>query len=152
MEYLSEMVFAEGVRKLALRFKLPSRETLDAYYRYLRPRFSNDKFLEVCSVLFARARRFPIPYDFVENAPPEPPPSPEALDDQGPMDPREPVKIYIKRGSPAHRRWEAQLSFREKRGYEVPRYNREGYAAPVVVVLGPEEYDARVARKKMGIT
>jgi hypothetical protein len=137
MTHLSRSAFADGMKKLSLRFKLPSRDTLEAYYGYLTRRFSDEQFVETCGILFAKSRRFPIPHDFIENAPPRD--VPMRLDDERKSpNPYEPVIIRVKKGTQAHRRWENTFEERARLGVTDPRPQRwidEGYPSPEVVFV-----------------
>jgi hypothetical protein len=138
MEYLARTAFGDGLAKLSLRFKLPKTDTLEAYYQYLCRRFSDEQFIETCSILFATSRRFPIPHDFVESAPPRV--AAFRVDpDIAPSDnPFQPAIIRVKKGTQAHRAWREQFEARERVGTVETRPKRwieEGYPAPEVVFV-----------------
>jgi hypothetical protein len=132
--YLSRSAFQDGLKKLALRFKLPKAELLEAYYQYLRPRFSDEQFIETCGVLFAQSRRFPIPHDFVESAVPR-----EGFVRDDRFDeidnPFVPHVITVRKGTQAYRKWQTIFEARDKAGItetRPQRYIDAGFAAPVV--------------------
>ena len=71
------------------------------------------------------------------------------MESDGTYNPFVPVRIPVREGSKAHREWERVWETRKKNGVEVPTHNRDGYPAPVVVVLSTEEWEAEVSRKRM---
>lgn len=138
MEYLAKSAFADGIRKLSLRFKVPGIDTLEAYYQYLRRRFTDEQFIETCGILFATSRRFPIPHDFVESAPPRLAAFRVDPDITPSDNPFEPVAIRVKKGTQAHRAWRDQFEARERVGITETRPTRwieEGFPAPEVVFI-----------------
>jgi hypothetical protein len=120
--------------KLGLRFKMPKIELLEAYYQYLCRRFSDEQFIETCTILFAKSRRFPIPADFIEHAPPRE--VPFRVDEERRVhNPYEPVIIRVKKGTQAHRAWREQFEARERVGITEVRPQRwidDGYPSPQV--------------------
>lgn len=138
MNYLSKTAFADGIRKLSLRFKLPGVDTLNAYYEYLCRRFTDEQFIDTCSILFATSRRFPIPHDFVESAPAREGGFFPTDDELTITNPYQPAIIRVKKGTQAHRKWRETFEARKRVGIEETRPQRwidEGFPSPQVVFV-----------------
>jgi len=146
---LSMPAFALGIQRIELRFdkKLKSA-ALDEYYEFLKLKLTDEQFTAASKVLFAESTRYPRPADFLESAPPATP----IHRGERAANPDEPVRIEVKEGSTAHKHWLRIFAERQRDGVEVPTESRDGYPAPVVVVLAPDEWEAQMSRQKMGVT
>jgi hypothetical protein len=145
---LTREAFREGIDRMELRFDRRLKSgALDEYYDYLKMKLTDRQYIAASRVLFAESIRYPRPVDFVENSPPS------EAEYQGERDhnPYEPVKLYVKQGSEAHMQYLRIWAERDRSGIEVPTESRDGYPAPTVVVLVPEEWEAQMSQQKMGV-
>ena len=101
---------------------------LEAYYGYLRPRLDDDRFDRAARTIWAEDEHFPRPGRFIDAAPPV---ASERTQD-GPRDPTVARVIHASRRS----RWgggaDAMFRRRDDLGIDVPHYDRNGFARPIV--------------------
>jgi len=143
---LTKQAFAQGMKRVELRFdKKLKMEALEEYYEFLKYKLTDDQMEAASKRVFAEASRYPRPADFIEAAPP-----PE-VKYQGEREdnPFVPVRIPILAGSKAHRTWLRTCEERDRAGIHIPSHNRDGFPAPVVVVLSPDEWEAELHRKRI---
>jgi len=145
---LSKEAFKDGMQRIELRFdKKLKGGGLDEYYAFLKLKLTDTQFISASKTLFAESTRYPRPVDFIEAAPPADP----VHRMEQVQSPYEPVKIYVKEGSAAHAKYRRTWNDRARDGVEVPLVSRDGYPAPVVVVLEPNEWEAVMSQQKMGL-
>jgi hypothetical protein len=146
---LSDLAFQEGIKRIESRFdKKLKVSALKEYYDYLKLKLTDEQFIAASRALFAESTRYPRPVDFVEAAPPNDP----VYRGEQDGNPYEPVKLYVKEGSSAHKQYLRVWAQRDRDGVQVPSHSRDGFPAPVVVVLAPDEWEAQMSRQKMGVT
>lgn len=144
---LTREAFRDAMKRIELRFdKKPKGAALEEYYEYLKLKLSDEQMRIASKTLFAESTRYPRPVDFIEAAPPTESKS-YTEEDRNPFIP---VKLYIKESSRAHQEWIRTCNERDRAGVVAPTESRDGYPAPVVVVLPPEEWEAQMSRQRMG--
>lgn len=69
MSELGQGTFYEGIETLRTRFRNVPEKALEGYYSTLRYRLSDAQYRASVKKLFAEARSFPRPIEFIESAP-----------------------------------------------------------------------------------
>jgi hypothetical protein len=145
---VSREAFRDALTRIELRFDRKLKgAALEEYYDFLKLKLTDEQIHIASKTLFAESTRYPRPVDFLEAAPPAE--SQHYTEED--RNPFIPVKLYIKESSRAHQEWIRTCNERDRAGVVVPTESRDGYPAPVVVVLPAEEWEAQMSRQRMGV-